>query len=324
MNVTVILCTYNRSESLKKALESVANSTLSNAVEWEVLVVDNNSNDQTKVAVEEYCRRYPGRFRYLFEKQPGKSYALNAGIAEAQGEILAFVDDDVTVEPTWLQNLTAPLQDAQWAGTGGRIRPERNFSPPRWMLLEGDQSLGPTLAAVFDLGDTPVELTRSPYGTNMAFRKSMFAKHGGFRTDMGPTPGTEIRGEDVEFGRRLLAAGERLSYVPSAVVYHAVLEKRLHKEFFLNYWFAYGRTQIRERGYRPGKWGIPRYFFSFAQLGSNTLRWIRTVHPGKRFFNKCQVWMSAGKLVENYSQSREHKHDDPRELRVHETRHADK
>ena len=178
MRITVILCTYNRSQSLKKALESVANSTLPNSVEWEVLVVDNNSRDQTRGGSGRISPPLPGRIRYLFEEQPGKSYALNAGILEARGDVLAFMDDDVTVEPTWLQNLTTPLQDNQWAGTGGRIRPDRNFSPPRWMLLEGQYSLGSPLAAAFDLGDNPGELDRSPYGTNMAFRKSIFEKYG--------------------------------------------------------------------------------------------------------------------------------------------------
>lgn len=304
MKVTVILCTYNRCQSLMKALESVAVSILPASIEWEVLVVDNNSSDLTKPQVEHFCLRYPGRFRYLFEKQAGKSFALNAGIREARGDILAFMDDDVTVDPLWLQNLSAPLAESHWAGAGGRIRPEQAFSPPDWMLLEGNHSLGPALAAVFDLGDEPEELSRPPYGTNMAFRKSMFEKYGGFRTDMGPRPGSEARGEDTEFGRRLLAAGERLYYAPSAVVYHAVPKNRLGKEFFLDYWFAYGRTQIRERGRRPGKWGIPRYYFSAAMLAMHAVRWLRTWHRGHRFFYKCQVWMAAGKLVENYAQSR--------------------
>src|ERR1700681_3481669 len=109
MKITVILCTYNLWGSFAKALESVAEQTFSKSVEWEVLVVDNNSRDQTREVVEEFNRRHPGRFRYLLEKRSGKSYALNAGISEARGDILAFMDDDVTVEPTWLQNLTAAL-----------------------------------------------------------------------------------------------------------------------------------------------------------------------------------------------------------------------
>src|SRR3974390_2807211 len=136
MKITVILCTYNRCQSLRKALESVAASVLPTSVEWDVLVVDNNSSDLTKSEIEKFCQHYPGRFRYLFEKQAGKSFALNAGIREARGDVVAFMDDDVVVDSLWLRNLRMPLETCQWAGTGGRIRPEKDFSPPAWMLLE--------------------------------------------------------------------------------------------------------------------------------------------------------------------------------------------
>src|ERR1700735_4160452 len=150
MKVTLILCTYNRCQLLVKALESIAVQSLPNDVEWEVLVVDNNSDDQTCEVVTDFSRRYPGRFRYLFEPRPGKSHALNSGIQDAQGDVLAFTDDDVIVEPTWLQQLTTHLRDGAWAGSGGRTLPERTFSPPRWLSLEGKYALGPF--AVFDLG----------------------------------------------------------------------------------------------------------------------------------------------------------------------------
>src|SRR5579863_9995619 len=109
MTVTIILCTYNRCQRLARALDSVASSTVSDSVKWEVLVVDNNSTDQTREVAEEFSRSHPGHFRYCFEPKQGKSHALNAGIREARGDILAFLDDDVTVGPTWLQDLTAPL-----------------------------------------------------------------------------------------------------------------------------------------------------------------------------------------------------------------------
>src|ERR1700733_6639045 len=97
MEVTVIVCTYNRGQSLAEALDSVAKSTLPEAVAWEVLVVDNNSTDQTRDVVEKVCSRVPGRFRYLLESRPGKLHALNAAIREARGDVLAFMDDDATV-----------------------------------------------------------------------------------------------------------------------------------------------------------------------------------------------------------------------------------
>src|SRR5579862_4590594 len=99
--MNVILCTYNRCRELANGLNSVAVSTLPEGVEWEVLVVDNNSVDQTREVMENFRARYAGRLRYLFEPRPGKSHALNAGIRASQSDVLAFLDDDVTVEPTW-------------------------------------------------------------------------------------------------------------------------------------------------------------------------------------------------------------------------------
>lgn len=308
MNITVILCTHNRCGSLAKALESVAASALPSSVEWEVLVVDNNSPDQTRDVVEDYCRRFPGRFRYLCEPQQGKSHALNAGIREARGEILAFIDDDVVVESAWLQNLTAPLQEGGWAGAGGRILPAQIFSPPRWLALDGPYSLGGALYAHFDLGDKPRELDRAPFGTNMAFRKRLFEKYGGFRTDLGPGPSREIPrfNEDTEFGRRLMKAGERLRYEPTAVVYHMVQPSRVRKDYFLTWWFDYGRSGIREGGKRPDIWGIPRPYLSLlkagALLAARTLGWVLICNPQRRFHSKCLVWMTAGWAVEIYRQ----------------------
>jgi glucosyl-dolichyl phosphate glucuronosyltransferase len=237
MNITVILCTFNRCQSLAKTLESVAASKLPASVEWEVLVVDNNSSDQTHEVVEGFSRRYPGRFRYLFEPQPGKSFALNTGVSKARGDVLAFLDDDVTVEPTWLQNLTAPLNGSGWAGTGGRTLLAQRYSPPPWLALEGPYAVGHALAALFDLGPEPCDLDRAPYGTNMAYRKDMFEKYAVFRTDLGPSPNREIPrpNEDTEFGRRLMAAGERLRYEPSAVVYHPAPQNRIQKSYFLTW-----------------------------------------------------------------------------------------
>ena len=72
----------------------------------------------------------------------------------------------------------------------------------------------------------------------------MFEKYGGFRTDLGPRPGSEIRSEDTEFGWRLLAAGERLRYEPSAVVYHSVSgESASDKQYFLAWWFDKARAE---------------------------------------------------------------------------------
>ena len=305
MKITVILCTYNRCGELTKALSSVTASTVPNSTEWEVLVVDNNSTDQTPAVVEEYSRRHPGRVRYLFEPRPGKSNALNTGIEKARGNILAFMDDDVTVEPMWLQNLTANLHDGTWAGAGGRILPQWNCPRPSWLPSKDRQSLAPL--AVFDLGPDAGPLAEPPFGTNMAFQKKMFDKYGIFRIDLGPRPGSLIRSEDTEFGMRLLLAGERLRYEPMAVVTHPVSPIRIQKRYFLAWWFDKARADIREFGIPTDtKWfcaGIPLYLF--RRLGVWGLRWLVSFDPSSRFSHKLKVWGKAGQILECYRLLRE-------------------
>jgi glycosyltransferase involved in cell wall biosynthesis len=303
MNITVVLCTHNRSECLASALESAAAMVLPESVQWEILVVDNNSSDSTREVVTEFSNRYPGRFRYLFEPQPGKSHALNAGIRYAQGEIMAFLDDDVTVEPAWLQNLTAGLRSGTWAGAGGRIIPKWPRPAPRWLSPKAWYASGPLVQ--FDLGDKTCELSESPFGTNMAFRKAMFEKYGDFRVELGPRPGSEIRNEDTEFGSRLLAAGERLNYEPSAIVYHPVQENRIEKQYFLTWWFHKGEAGIRQLGVRPGtKYfiaGVPLYLF--RNLAVWTVRWMLALSPSQRFSGKLSVWYKVGEILECHRQS---------------------
>jgi GT2 family glycosyltransferase len=254
--------------------------------------------------VEAFCRRHTGRFRYLFERQQGKSYALNAGIREARGNVLAFTDDDVTVEPTWLQHLTGSLDTGDWVGAGGRTLPERALSVPRWLRLEHPHALGPL--AMLDLGVEARELSEPPFGNNMAYRKEVFEKYGGFRTELGPRPGSEIRGEDTEFGQRLLSAGKQLRYEPSAIVYHAIPTNRIQKSYFLAWWFDKARADIRELGIPTDtRWfvaGIPLYLFRRVIVW--TLRWMCSISPSQRFFCKRQTWWVAGTIMECFRQSR--------------------
>ena len=304
MDITVVLCTFNRCLSLPQALDSIAAQLLPESVKWEVLVVDNNSSDQTRRVTEDYSRKYPNLFRYVFEPQQGLSRARNAGIRAARGEIIAFLDDDVVAEPTWLQNLTASLHDGKWAGAGGRILPPVEFNPPYWLTLGGEMDLGGTLA-LFDLGGEGGELKRAPYGTNMAFRKRMFEKYGTFRIDLGRCGNNLLSGEETEFGNRLMRAGEHLRYEPSSVIHHPVPKDRLSKKYFRAWWFDFGRTRIIERAARPSVLGIPRECISILNLAwyflpVRILEWLVTSKPQARFYRKCQVWLTFGEIVQNY------------------------
>jgi glycosyltransferase involved in cell wall biosynthesis len=309
MQVTVILCTYNRVGSLAAALESIGNSCDHASVQSEILIVDNNSTDDTRPFAESLCRQHPGRFRYLFEPNQGLSNARNAGIREARGEILAFTDDDVTVEPTWLENLTTGLNDEKWAGAGGRTLPRQLVPLPAWISSESPQDWGGIVGGLFDLGDISGELAVAPYGANMAFRKAMFERYGMFRADLGRCGNQLISLEDMEFGRRLMAAGEHLRYEPSAIVYHPILENRLQKDYFLSWWFGFGRAVIREKGKRAPILGLPRHYFGIPKMTAVNLpifalRWMCTMKQRDRFRSKCLTWYMAGQIAETYRMAR--------------------
>lgn len=305
MDITVIICTFNRCKSLSATLDSVALQLLPESVTWEALVVDNNSSDRTQEVVESYCRRCPGLFRYVFEPQQGLSRARNAGIRAAQGEIIVFTDDDVIAEPCWVENLTAPLRTVKWSGSGGRVAPPPDLELPNWLIMGGDRDLVGVLLPIFDLGKQGGEMKRPPYGANMAFRKTMFEKYGLFRVDLGHSGEKLLSGEDIEFGRRLMASGERLYYEPSSVVHHPVPDERLTKRYFRAWWFDFGRTRIIERSARPPIFGIPRHFLSLANLvlrflPIRTLRWLFSSNAKQRFYNECQIRLALGELAETW------------------------
>lgn len=299
MNITIVLCTHNRCQSLAKALESVASSIVSDSIKWNILVVDNNSNDRTRSVVEDYCHRFPERFQYQFESRQGKSFALNAGILEAKGDILAFMDDDVQVDTHWLNNLAGVFLNENWAGAGGRILPEADFVPLAWMETGARYALAPL--AIFDRGLVAGEIKEAPYGTNMAFRREMFLKHGLFRTELGPLPGSDIRhNEDSEFGSRLLAAGEHFWYEPSALVYHAVPEQRRQKEYFLAWWHDKTRADIRQDGIpvdlRKNIAGVPLLLVGRICLWY--FRWMLAFDRVHKFSCKLTVWRIAAMIRE--------------------------
>lgn len=300
MNTTVILCTYNRRESLIQALESLAAQVVPEDWEWEVVVVDNNSTDGTRDAIEQFVRRYSQRFRYVLETQQGHSHARNAGVREARGDVLAFMDDDTVVPPDWLHSLTKSVHKGEWVGTGGRVLPKWTSPCPRWLDLESEYAAGPLV--VFDLGPEGCELKQAPFGANMAFHKSMFAKYGAFRTDLGRRPDNLMGNEESEFARRLLTHGERLRYEPSALIFHPVLEDRLQKSYFLKWWFDKARSDIRAYGIHPKtKWcvkGVPLY--TLRRLGRWTLAWLTSFGESNRFTKKLDVWSYLGEVAECY------------------------
>jgi glucosyl-dolichyl phosphate glucuronosyltransferase len=300
--ITVVLCTYNRAQSLGETIESVVAQTMPPLLEWELVVVDNNSRDETRHVVEDFQRRYPNRIRYLFQAQQGISYARNTGVHAGRGDIFAFIDDDETADPFWLQDLTANLFGSEWVGAGGRVVPQWNGYRPRWVSSKNSFIRGPL--AMFDPDLEGVELTEPPFGANMAFRREVFDLYGEFRTDLGRSGKGMLSGEDTEFGRRVMAGGARLRYEPTAVTHHPVDQARVKKKYFLMWWFNKGRSDVREYGVQPHRrslLGIPLRLFWHTAV--EVMRWMFAGEPCRRFVCMLKMWTYAGQAFESYRQS---------------------
>jgi glycosyltransferase involved in cell wall biosynthesis len=298
--ISVVVCTYNRASSLAAMLESLAQMSVPLDLPWELIVVDNNSTDNTRAVVTEFLSSSGLYGRYLFEAKQGLCYARNRGAEEASGEIIAFTDDDVRVTPNWLRELAATFREFNCIGVAGKSVPAWNgLKKPAWLVTNGPYCLARGPIVDFDLGNEAREIRCAPWGVNMAFRKAAFEKYGGFRTDLGVSGSGGILGEDTEFGKRLLDYGERIAYSPHAVVLHPVEQQRLTKEYFLRYYFRVGRTEIRVEGGPEGAvvyFGIPRYLF--RTLLERCKCWLFTLEAKERFYLKARVYSLVGQMCE--------------------------
>ena len=218
-DISVIIPTFNRAHAIRDTLDGLTRLD-TNGLDWEVIVVDNNSCDETRAAVESFVGRLP--VRYLFEPRQGKNYALNAAIELAMGEILVFADDDITPDHSWLieiANATSRWPD--YLVFGGRIEPafpedtlalvrEANFSDVVFATMCLPQSEGP-----FPEGVTP-------NGPNCWVRRRVFQLGWRYNNEIGPKGTGRVSGSEWEFFLRLRSAGIEPVYVPSATVLHRV------------------------------------------------------------------------------------------------------
>jgi glucosyl-dolichyl phosphate glucuronosyltransferase len=228
MDISIIICTYNRADSLRKTFESLIRLDIPANTSIELLLVDNNSSDATWDVVAHFQPLAPFSVRYIFEEQQGLSYARNRGVREAVGKILAFTDDDVLIENDWLVNIRNAFAASDLACAGGKIFPLWEKECPTWLTRDLYNYL-----ALLDLGDMSKQLNEPKvYGANFIVRASMFAKYGPFETSIGRTRGKLYAGEESEFIERLLAGGEKVCYIPGLVVHHLVPAKRMQKSYF--------------------------------------------------------------------------------------------
>src|SRR5215813_3152705 len=134
MQLDVIIPTYNRQDLLQRTLQSLLSAEIPSSLEVRINVVDNNSKDRTHLIVETWMQRFAGRLNYLFEKQQGRSFALNRGIASTDGDLVGMVDDDEEVDRNWYKIIYEAFKDGGIDFIGGPYHPRWGLNtPPEWL-----------------------------------------------------------------------------------------------------------------------------------------------------------------------------------------------
>ena len=299
--LSAIICTYNRAKSLGVVLEDLSCQSVPPGFRWELIVVDNNSNDETRAVVEAYAKLAPMPVRYVFESRQGKSYALNLGIDAAEFELLAFTDDDVRIGRDWVHTMATAFDKYDCDIVAGRIRAAWASPPPAWYVTDGPYTLMEVIVS-FELGPVAHTTSRLPYGANMGLRKSRVLAVGGFRVDLGPRGNALTRCEDTELGARLLEAGAKCQYVPDVIVDHPVEPHRATRSYVLRWYYYHGKTLVARVGIPAGArrvFGIPLYMV--RSVAQNCVRWFAAMDRRRRFFYKLQTYLALGATVECYS-----------------------
>ena len=296
--ITTIICTYNRATILASTLSSLAQMQIPEDFSWELIVVDNNSDDSTAKVVEHFSKASRLPLRYVLERTQGHTHARNTGIQNAQGDIILFTDDDVIVAKSWLVQVAKVFQEYKCMAAGGKVIPVWPGRKPRWFYDEGPYNLSGAIVQ-FDLGDKTTITKTAPYGANMAFAKEAFVKYGLFRCDLGRVKDVLMSGDDTEMFHRLIRAGEDVVYMPEAVVYHPVGLERMRKSYFQSWFFQFGRYEVRVGPpcHAVRCFGVPRYLV--REMAESFLRWLLAVRPTKRFYEKVQLYRYAGMIAES-------------------------
>jgi glycosyltransferase involved in cell wall biosynthesis len=306
MHVTVAICTWNRCSLLAQTLERLTHLRVPSGLEWELLVVNNNSTDSTDEVASSFRHRLP--LRLLAEPRPGKSNALNLVFRESRADCILSTDDDVLVDEAWLSEFAAcAARHPEAAAFGGPIEPWFPVTPDP-VLLEAFPDLKTGFCG---LDYEPVERTLSGddiiFGANWAFRKSR-AGTLRFNPDLGPREDTGRLGEERDFVTRLRHQGEAIVWCPTMHVRHYIDASRMTLNYLERYYDGRGRTFVRLGGMPAGQriFQAPRWIWKLSWMNLATyhlLRW--TPQQARALAARREYWRMRGMIKECQALARE-------------------
>lgn len=286
--ITVILCTYNRDKYIYNVLKSVAENDYPRS-EYEIVLVNNNSTDNTEAECRRFAADFPDiTFRYFVETQQGLSYARNCGIHNALGDLLVYVDDDATVNKDYLRTYADFFaRNPHTMAAGGPILPVYETAEPAWMTHYTRQLVTGKLY----LGDKEREFPKGafPGGGNSCYRKSVFDAVGCFNVELGRKGNSLIGAEEKDLFDKMTTRGIKFYYLPTAILYHIIPEKKLTTDYFNRLTYGIG---VSER-YRTKQISQKKYL---GRLWKEAIKWGGTLVLWFRFA-LCGQLAAANKLV---------------------------
>lgn len=240
MKISVIICTYNRAILLDDSIKSIQGQDFTHN-QFEIVIVDNNSTDNTKEICKKTAITSDVRIKYIFEPRQGLSFARNTGIEHAEGEIVLFTDDDIEADKSWLCEIVSVFDRPEVACAGGPIRPLWPFEKPSW--INTDRLTEPLSISEFSAAkETGYFSGHYPFGANIAFHRETFKQFGAFSEGLGRQAGKLLSNEEIELCQRIEAAGKQIRFAPNAVIYHKIAPERMTKQWFYRRFYWQGRS----------------------------------------------------------------------------------
>ncbi len=303
MFITVAICTLNRAESLRRALDSLVEMRVPSDLSWEIVIV-HTSTDHTDDVISEYISLLP--VRWEFEPRPGKSNAQNRAIDLAKGDYIVWTDDDVVVDAGWLTAYVGAFR--RWpeaAVFGGRITPRYEAPVAKWVIENEAFLVGPY--AIRDFGDRVHPLSADdenhfPYGANWAIR-AQEQRAFRYNPELGPAANRWRTSEETDVISRVLGSGAMGYWIPDAMVEHCIGRNRQTARYIAGYWECLGESKAflsaAVTAASPFWFGIPRRIWPRMFVSGVLYYFCRFVSPAPVWLKYLSIY-SRNKGMRRY------------------------
>ncbi|WP_299487753.1 glycosyltransferase [Acaryochloris sp. IP29b_bin.137] len=297
IQISAIICTFNRADHLRKSLKSLAEQTLVTEL-YEILVIDNCSTDETKKVVTAELVNIPN-LHYIYEPKLGLSQARNTGWQHAKGKYIAYLDDDAIANPQWLEDVCKAFEEIQPQPgcVGGKTEPIWESTKPLWLP---DEFL--SYLTIVDWSDKPIFLENNQFiaGANMAILRSLLVELGGFTLDLGRKGKSLLSCEEILLRDQIRDKGYGIYYDPDIFVKHFIPSSRLTQSWFTQrlYWQGVSRAnlfdiQVSSSKFRLIKSVMGRLLELIKSPMEVLYLWMPTDKP-ERFKQKCNALWKIG------------------------------